>query len=164
MTLTEDLAWIALVGAGATAVLDLWLAALRRLGVRSLDMALVGRWIGHLVRGRFVHAAIASASPVPAERALGWLTHYAIGVAFAGLLLLALGRGWTHAPTLLPAVAVGVGTVLAPLFVMQPAMGAGIASSRTPTPLKNCLRSVINHGVFGVGLYAAATAVAWLAH
>lgn len=163
MTLTHDLAWIALVGAGATAILDLWIATLRRLGVRSLDMALIGRWVGHLAHGRFAHAAIASAPPVRAERALGWLTHYAIGVAFAGLLLLALGQEWTRAPTLLPAVAVGIGTVLAPLFVMQPAMGAGVASSRTPTPLRNCLRSVVNHGVFGVGLYAAAAVIARLA-
>jgi len=163
MTLTHDLAWIALVGAGATAILDLWLAALRRLGLRSLDMALIGRWIGHLARGRFAHAAIAAAPPVRAERALGWLTHYVIGAAFAGLLLLALGHEWTLAPTLLPAVAVGVVTVLAPLFVMQPAMGAGYASSRTPTPLKNCLRSVVNHGVFGVGLYASAAVIAHLA-
>jgi len=35
-------------------------------------------------------------------------------------------------------------------------MGAGIASSRTPTPLKNCLRSLANHTVFGVGLYLSA--------
>lgn len=163
MTLTHDLAWIALVGAGATALFDLWIAALRRLGVRSLDMALIGRWIGHLARGKFAHAGIASAPPIRAERALGWLTHYAIGVAFAGLLLLALGHEWTRAPTLLPAVAVGIATVLAPLFVMQPALGAGVAFSLTPTPLKNCLRSVVNHGVFGVGLYTAAAALAWLA-
>lgn len=39
---------------------------------------------------------------------------------------------------------------------MQPAMGAGLASSRTPTPLKNCLRSLITHAVFGGGLYGAA--------
>ena len=163
MTPIHDLAWIALVGAGATAVLDCWLMGLKRLGVRSLDMALIGRWIGHVVRGRFFHPAIANAPPVQAERALGWLTHYAIGVAFAGLLLLAVGHEWTRAPTLLPAVAVGVGTVLAPLLVMQPAMGAGFASSRTPTPLKNCLRSVVNHGVFGVGLYATAAVIEWLA-
>lgn len=164
MTLTHDLTWIAFVGAGATAVLDLWLAGLKRLGVRSLDMALVGRWVGHLARrGQFAHAAIARAAPVKAERVLGWVTHYAIGVAFAGLLFIVLGREWARTPTLLPAVVVGVGTVLAPLFVMQPAMGAGFASSRTPAPLKNSLRSVANHGVFGVGLYAAAAVIAWAA-
>ncbi len=163
MTLTHSLAWIAIVGAGATVVLDLWLAGLRRLGVRSLDMALIGRWVGHLARGQFAHAAIVKAVPVTAERALGWVTHYAIGIVFAGLLLVVLGSEWARTPSLLPAIAVGVGTVLAPLLVMQPAMGAGFASSRTPTPLRNCLRSVLNHGVFGVGLYAAAAVLARVA-
>jgi hypothetical protein len=66
------------------------------------------------------------------------------------------GMAWLSAPTLLPALAVGMVTVIAPLFVMQPAMGAGVASSRTPAPVKNCLRSVVNHAVFGAGLYLAA--------
>ena len=50
----------------------------------------------------------------------------------------------------------GIVTVAVPLFVMQPALGAGFASSRTPTPLKNCLRSVATHAVFGLGMYWAA--------
>ena len=41
-----------------------------------------------------------------------------------------------------------------------PAMGAGFAASRTPTPLKNCLRSLANHTVFGFGLYLSALAIA----
>jgi hypothetical protein len=39
---------------------------------------------------------------------------------------------------------------------MQPAMGLGVAASRTPSPLKNCLRSVVNHAVFGLGLFLSA--------
>lgn len=163
MTRMQELAWIVAVGAGATVVLDAWLMGLRRLGVRSLDMALIGRWVGYVARGRFAHVAIAKADPVKGERALGWATHYAIGVAFAGLLYVVLGREWLRAPTLLPAVAVGVATVLAPLFVMQPAMGAGFASRRTPAPLKNSLRSIVNHAIFGVGLYAAAAAITQVA-
>jgi hypothetical protein len=53
--------------------------------------------------------------------------------------------------------------VVAPLFVMQPAMGSGFAASKTPTPLKNCLRSLANHTVFGLGLYASALLVALVA-
>ena len=49
--------------------------------------------------------------------------------------------------------------VAVPLFVMQPAMGLGVAASKTPAPLKNCTRSLVNHAVFGVGLYLAATFV-----
>jgi hypothetical protein len=39
-------------------------------------------------------------------------------------------------------------------------MGAGVASSRTPTPMKNILRSLLNHAVFGLGLYLSALAIA----
>lgn len=42
---------------------------------------------------------------------------------------------------------------------MQPAMGSGFAARRTATPLKNCLRSLVNHAVFGSGLYLAAMAL-----
>lgn len=147
---------VALIGVGATAVMDAWLLLLRRLGVPSLGFALVGRWVGHLARGTIVHPAIAKAAPVEGELALGWLTHYGVGVVFAGLLVAVQGIAWIDRPTALPAVAVGMATVAAPWFVMQPAMGAGFAASRTPTPLKNCLRSLANHTVFGVGLYLAA--------
>ena len=63
----------------------------------------------------------------------------------------------------LPAVLVGMATVAAPLFVMQPAMGSGIAASRTPTPLRNCMRSIANHTVFGLGLYLTALLMACIA-
>ena len=85
-----------------------------------------------------------------------------MGIAFAGLLVAAAGAGWMAAPSLLPALALGVGTVVFPLLVMQPAMGLGVAASRTPSPLKNCLRSVVNHAVFGLGLFLAASVIARL--
>jgi len=145
-----------LVGVGATAVMDAWLMLLKRMGVKTLDFALVGRWIGHLTRGQVAHAAIAKAPPVAGERLLGWTTHYAVGVVFAVLLVGLNGARWLDSPSLAPALALGVATVAAPLFVMQPAMGAGFAASKTPTPVKNCLRSLANHAVFGCGLYLAA--------
>lgn len=151
---------VILIGIGATAFMDAWLMLLKRQGVPALNFAMIGRWAGHLARGTFAHAAIARSAPVPGELALGWLMHYAIGIAFAALLVVVQGLHWTGCPTLLPALAVGMATVAAPLFVMQPAMGAGIASSKTPTPLKNCLRSVANHTVFGLGLYLAAALTA----
>lgn len=159
MTTAFDIARVALIGAGATALMDLGLAAQKRMGIKSLDFALVGRWIGNMARGEFVHDAIAKARPVGGERALGWLAHYAVGIAFAGLLVAIAGFDWMRDPALLPALALGAATVVAPLFVMQPAMGAGFAASRTPAPLKNCLRSLFNHTVFGAGLYAAAAAI-----
>jgi hypothetical protein len=149
---------IALVGIGATAVMDTWLALLSRLGVPSTSFGLVGRWVGHLWRGQFAHAAISKAAPVEFELGLGWLTHYLIGMGFAGLLVAVQGTAWLERPTYLSALLVGVATVAAPWFVMQPAMGSGFLASKTPAPLKNCLRSLANHAVFGTGLYLAATA------
>ncbi len=149
-----------LIGIGATAVMDAWLLLLKHLGVPTLNFAFIGRWVGHLFRGQFAHAAIAKAAPVRGELAWGWLTHYAAGVAFATVLVGIQGGDWVRSPTLLPALAVGVCTVAAPLLVMQPAMGSGFAASRTPTPLKNCLRSLANHTVFGFGLYLSALAIA----
>ena len=90
----QDAVRIVLIGIGATAVMDAWLLALRRRGVPTLDLAFLGRWVGHLARGRFLHAAISRAEPVSGERALGWLAHYGIGIAFAALLAAAAGPDW----------------------------------------------------------------------
>jgi Protein of unknown function (DUF2938) len=148
------------IGIGATALMDLWLLLLRRAGVPTMDFALLGRWVGHVFRGRFAHDAIRRAPSLPGERGLGWVTHYAVGIVFGLLLVAAQGAAWLGDPALLPALAWGVATAVVPLFVMQPAMGAGIASSRTPAPLKNCLRSLASHAVFGLGLYLSAAVLA----
>lgn len=156
----QDIPLAVLIGIGATAVMDAWLVLLRRLGVPTLNFAFIGRWVGHLPRGQFAHAAIARAAPIRGEVALGWLTHYAVGVAFAAVLVGINGADWLRSPTLLPALVVGICTVAAPLLVMQPAMGSGFAASHTPTPVKNCLRSLANHTVFGLGLYLSARFIA----
>lgn len=148
----------AAIGIGATAVMDLWLLLLQSLHVPTLNFALLGRWVGHMPHGRWAHDAIAKAAPVRGELALGWAVHYATGIVFALLLAYAAGAQWLHAPTVAPALALGIGTVVVPLFVMQPAMGAGIASMRTKTPALNCVKSLANHTVFGLGLYVAALA------
>jgi len=154
---------IIIIGIGATIVFDLWLVLLKRMGVKTMNMAFIGRWAGHLAQGRFAHDSIAAAPAVSGEHALGWLVHYATGVAFAGALVAVAGQGWLHAPSIGPALAVGIATVGAPLFVMQPAMGLGVASSKTPTPMKNCLRSLANHTVFGLGLYLSALLIKGIA-
>lgn len=162
MTAAETLAHIVLIGIGATAVMDAWLMVLQRMGVQTLNFALIGRWVAHLFRGRFFHPSIGKAQPIHGELALGWFTHYAVGIAFAGLLVSLRGNDWLQAPSILPALAVGFCTVAAPLFVMQPAMGMGFAASKAPSPWKNRMRSIANHTVFGLGLYLSAIAIAWI--
>lgn len=150
------------IGIGATALLDVWAWSLRHFGIPSLDWCLAGRWLGHFPRGRFVHESIGRAAPVNRECLLGWGLHYASGIAFAALLLALAGSEWAQRPTLAPALAVGLGTVVFPFFVMQPGMGAGIAASKTPDPTRARLRSLLTHAVFGVGMYVAARIVAVL--
>lgn len=153
-----DLIQAAFIGIGATATLDVWLLLLNRVGVPTLPMALIGRWIGHAAQGRFSHTAIRQAPGIAGERALGWLFHYAVGAVFAGVFVGIAGPHWMQTPTPLVALAFGIATVALPLAVMQPAMGLGFAASKTPNPLLNRLRSVVNHAVFGLGLYVSAIA------
>ena len=152
---------VAIVGIGATLVMDVWLMLLARLGVPTAGFAMVGRWVGHFARGRFAHVAIVKAPPVRGELGLGWLTHYVIGVIYAAWLVAVLGVGWLQQPTFLPSLIFGGISVAAPWFVMQPAMGAGFLALKTAAPLKNSLRNLANHAVFGTGLYLAAAALAF---
>jgi hypothetical protein len=158
--LVEIVVRAAVVGIGGAALMDAWgLLARRAFNIQGLDYALLGRWIGHIPRGRFFHERIGVAPPVPGERALGWAAHYAIGIGFALPLLLVWGLDWAHSPTILPPMLVGLGTILAPWLVMQPAMGAGIAASRTPNPSAARLRNLATHAVYGIGLYLSAVAL-----
>lgn len=154
------LLWILLVGVGATLVMDVWALLLRHIfGIPSLGYALVGRWVGHMARGRFSHEHIGKAEPVAGEAPLGWTVHYATGIVFAGLLAFLGGPVWVAHPTPGLALAVGFGTVAAPFLVMQPAFGFGIAASKMPNPTVARLKSLLTHLVFGFGLYLAALAV-----
>jgi hypothetical protein len=144
-----------LIGAGATALLDVWSAARAWLtGLAMPDYAAVGRWIASMARGQFFHVAIAKSAPVTGERAIGWSAHYLTGIAFAGILI-SVWPDWAREPTLIPALIVGIGSVAAPFLLMQPGMGAGFFASRTPNPRAARLRSLTTHAIFALGLYAA---------
>lgn len=154
--IAEYLVFSVLIGAGATLVMDVWTLARKwLLGIPPADYGLVGRWLGHMIHGRFRHESIAAAAAVRGERLIGWTAHYLTGIAFAAVLLATWGVDWVRAPKLAPALIVGIGSVVAPFLLMQPGMGAGIAASRTPQPNTARRRSVVTHAVFGVGLYAA---------
>jgi hypothetical protein len=145
-----------LIGTGATLLMDAWMLVRKRVfGIPLADYGLVGRWIAWLPRGRFRHERIAATPAVRGERLIGWTAHYLIGIAFAAALLAISGVDWTRQPTLAPALLVGIVSVAAPFFVLQPGMGAGIAASRTPRPNAARLQTIVTHAIFGLGLYAA---------
>lgn len=149
----NNLTSVVLLGTGATAITDLWGFARRPLlGVPAPDYGMVGRWFGHMAHGRFSHDAIAQAPRIAGEQLIGWLAHYLIGITYAAALLLIAGVAWLGKPTLAPALAVGIGSVAAPMLLMQPAMGAGLAARRTARPNQARLHTLLMHTVFGVGL------------
>ncbi|MEX8194510.1 DUF2938 domain-containing protein [Comamonas guangdongensis] len=148
------------VGLGATAVIDLWAMLRRRLfGAPALDYALVGRWLLYLPEGRCAHAPITASAPKAYEAAIGWSAHYLIGMLFALALVTLAGPAWLEAPRLLPALAVGLASVVFPFFVMQPGMGLGVAASRAPRPWLARGHSLVLHAVFGLAMYATALAL-----
>ena len=148
------------VGLGATLVMDLWSIFLKHaFNIPTPNYCLVGRWLGYMPDGIFRHSHLAAAPQKPSECMIGWIAHYAVGVLFAGSLVLLASPRWLREPTLLPAMILGLATVVIPLLVMQPSFGLGIAASKTPNPTQARLRSLMNHAVFGLGLYLSALAI-----
>ena len=154
---------ILVMGLGATLTFDLWVLFLRHaFNIPASNICLVGRWLRYMPEGIFKHSNLASAPPKSAECVIGWAAHYLIGILFAAAFVAIAGSSWLQHPTLMPAIGFGVVTVVAPLFIMQPLFGLGIAASRTSNPARARLRSLMNHIVFGVGLYLFGVGLSWV--
>ena len=72
---------------------------------------------------------IAAAAPWRNELAAGWIAHYAVGILYAGILVLLAGPGWTREPTFLPAWILGMVTIGAGWFLLQPGMGGLLSTA-----------------------------------
>ena len=151
-----------LIGLGATLTFDLWALFLKyAFKITPSNICFVGRWLGYMPEGIFKHSNIASAPQKSAECTVGWIAHYLIGITFAIAFVALVGNNWLQHPMLISAIVFGVVTVLMPFFIMQPAFGLGFAASKTSNPTQARLRSLMNHTVFGVGLYLFALLVNW---
>jgi hypothetical protein len=149
------LAEIVLIGVVATLAIDFWQAVLHLVaGFPAADWGLVGRWIGWMPRGVFLHRPITATPKVRGEAIIGWAFHYAVGIVYAALYVAVLHLLPASTPLLLPALAVAVAALIAPWFVMQPALGRGIMASNTPNPAAARMLSLMGHLIFGLGLYA----------
>jgi len=142
------------IGIGATLTFDLWgLFLYHAFKIAPSNFCLVGRWILYMPEGNFRHFNINSASRKESECIVGWIAHYLTGIAFTLIFLVFAGNDWIQHPILFPALIFGVITISAPFFIMQPAFGLGIAASKTPNPMQARIRSMMNHAMFGFGLY-----------
>ena len=148
------------IGLGATLIFDLWGLFLKRaFKIAPSNICLVGRWLLYMPEGTFMHSNIGASASKIAECTVGWIAHYITGVMFAFAFVAFAGSNWLQHPTPIPAIIFGVITVLAPFFIMQPAFGFGFAASKTSNPVQARIRSLMNHAVFGAGLYLFALLV-----
>lgn len=142
------------IGIGATVIMDIWAIFLKSaFGVTSLNYAMVGRWIGHMVKGKLMHQSIGQSPKITGEAIIGWSAHYIIGVIFAITLILIWGQKWLSSPSMIPALVLGFVTVVFPFLLIQPCFGMGVAATKLSSPHITQIKSIAAHLVFGMGLF-----------
>jgi len=145
---------IIVTGVFATIAIDLWATfANKVLKFPRTNWAMVGRWLGHIPRGKFTHSPISSAQPIKNESLIGWIFHYLIGVTYAAIYAAYFYAVLNGEPTLTSALVFGLVTILSPWLVMQPALGLGICAVNAPKPNLVRLQNLIIHSLFGASLY-----------
>ncbi len=154
----SDIIWRGVaMGIGGTVFMDLWAIILHRFfGQSAPNWAPVGRWFWHLPKGKVFHDNIASALPYKHENALGWISHYAVGILYGILLALIVPPEWFAAPSFVLPWLVGMVTVAAGWFLLQPGLGIGWAASKTPNPWKVRALNLVAHTVFALGMFVIA--------
>lgn len=154
----SDIIWRGVaMGIGGTVFMDLWAIILHRFfGQSAPNWAPVGRWFWHLPKGKVFHDNIASAPPYKHENAFGWISHYAVGILYGILLAWIVPPEWFAAPSFVLPWLVGIVTVAAGWFLLQPGLGIGWAASKTPNPWKVRALNLVAHTVFALGMYAVA--------
>ena len=120
--------------------------------VSKIDVATIGRMAAGWTRGRFRYGHPDEMRRVAGELLLGYVTHHGIGVVLA----LAYVLGWdllVGGPASAAwALAYGIATTAASLFLVYPSMGFGLAGRRSPEGIRSPLSSLANHLFFGIGM------------
>lgn len=143
-----------LIGVGGTIAMDVWAIVLNKVFNQSLpNWGNIGRWFYHLSKGTFSHQSIGNASPYQHEHALGWFMHYLIGALYGVIVTLVGGAAWIASPSFTIPLVVGLITVGAGWFILQPGLGVGVAASKTPNPTKVRALNIVAHIIFAIGMY-----------
>jgi hypothetical protein len=143
-----------ILGAFATVAIDVWAAFSNRvLKFPRTNWAMVGRWLGHIPNGEFIHNPIDSSPPIKNELLAGWVFHYVIGVTYALLYVILVLTKLENVPTLFSAWIFGLVTILSPWFVIQPGLGLGFCAVKAPQANLVRLQNIIIHSIFGIALY-----------
>lgn len=118
------------IGVIATIGQDLWEVICKHVfRLPTGDIALVGRWLGHIPRGVLVHHAISESTAISKERWIGWIAHYVTGIVYGVtylgiVLILPLSD-----PTLLSALVFALACLVAPQVIRKGRHWLGISRS-----------------------------------
>jgi uncharacterized membrane protein YeaQ/YmgE (transglycosylase-associated protein family) len=145
-----------LAGVLGTLAMDLLNLLFARTGViLRIDVGMIGRMSSGWARGRFRYRHPNEMKPFSNEKLIGYITHYSIGVGLAIPFIL----GWNHLfggpASPIWALAYGVATTVASVFLVYPSMGFGVFGRRSPEGLRAPLSSLANHFFFGFGMAVA---------
>jgi hypothetical protein len=114
----------------------------------------LGRWIGHMLQGRFRHEDITKAAPVAHEDTIGVVAHYAIGLVLGAGYGVLLRVPRPRQSSLSSAAAYGVATTVLPWLWMFPARGQGVMGLRDGD-LRVPTFALCTHIAYGLGLGVA---------
>lgn len=145
-----------LIGVGATFAIDCFTFIVSLFGSATRGILFVGRWMAYMPKGTFLHDTIIETPPVANELMIGQIAHYCIGITFTFLLVKIFGKKWLSKPTLIPAMVIALVTLLIPVFILQPALGFGIAFSNMPQQIHLIIKTIAIHTIYGFGLYFSA--------
>ncbi len=147
------LAEVLAAGVLGTVAMDLGNLLFCRAGLLSkIDVGMIGRMAAGWTRGRIRYRHPEDMEEAANEKALGYLTHYLIGVGFAVPYLLGWHflSGGPASPA--GAIAYGLATTAASWFFVYPSMGFGALGRRSPEGLRAVLSPLANHFFYGLGL------------
>ncbi len=142
------------LGVFATAIIDIWATfSNRALKFPRTNWAMVGRWLGHIPSGKFIHNPVSSSPEIKYENSIGWVFHYSIGVTYAAIYVALVVWVLGANATLLAAWVFGLLTILSPWLILQPALGLGVCAVKAPKPNMVRAQNIAIHSIFGLALY-----------
>lgn len=125
--------------------------ALLRPGPDPVGPKFLGRWVGYMARGRLRHAHIVETPELPRETLLGFVTHYAVGMALSAVYFMLL-RLVKARPNVASALLYGAATSLFSWLIVHPAYGLGVFGRRATNPNRMIWLSLVGHLIFGGGI------------
>jgi len=145
---------VLLVGIFSTVIIDIWATISNRLlKLPKTNWTMVGRWLGHIPKGKFTHNPVSSSPKIKHEHIIGWIFHYFIGVIYAAIYVAIVVWGLSNDSSLLTAWFFGLFTLLSPWLILQPALGLGFFAVNSPNANKVRLQNIALHSIFGIALY-----------